>query len=293
MQTETTLARVIVCAGSGVHSGLAARLTIHPAPAGSGIRFRRADLALPPDERTIPARFDAVSSVLLSTSLANSHGVQVTTVEHLMAALYGCGVDNALIELSGEEVPIMDGSAAPFCAEIAKAGLKNLARPRKLLRILHPVIVEEDDRRAAFLPADDARDSLTMDIMIDFADPAIGRQSIRLAAESEVFVREIAPARTFGFMRDLAGLRAAGKGLGASLDNTIAIEEGRILNQDGLRFADEFVRHKALDALGDAALAGSRIAGVLVSEKGGHALNNRLLHELFAAPDAWRMEDAQ
>ncbi len=281
--------RPVRLSGIGVHGGVEVCATLSPAPPGTGIVFVRTDLdRLPPAARRIPARYACAADLRRSTTIANRQGARAATIEHLMAALSGCGVDNAEISLDGEEVPVLDGSAAPFCTAIRKAGLQTARAARRFLRICRPVRVQDGDRRAELLPGED----FDLDVAIDFADPAIGRQRFAARISPAVFVRELAPARTFGFADDLEHLRKAGLAAGASLDNTIAIRRGRVLNPGGLRFADEYVRHKALDALGDLALAGAPIRGRFRSEKGGHELNNRLLRRLFARPAAFRFESA-
>ena len=297
---QSSLARRVQCEGRGVHSGAQTRLTLVPAPPDTGILFLRSDARdRAPREREIPAHFRNVSSTLLSTEIQNAHGVGVRTVEHLMAALWGLGVDNLQILVEGSELPIMDGSAEPFVEACEEAGQKSFSEPRSVLRILSPISVEEEGRFAKLSPLEEGdqkgggkrdEDGFYLDVAIDFSDPAIGRQRFSGMLSPESFARDIAPARTFGFMEDLEGLRKAGMAQGASLENTIAIEKGKILNDGGLRFPDECVRHKALDVIGDLALAGHHIAGKFSSLKSGHALNHKLLQKLFDSPDAWRLE---
>lgn len=282
---QTSLRNSVSCSGVGLHSGRQVSLALHPAPEGHGIVFQRTDLSGTP---RIPARSDAVGDVFLSTSIANDEGVEIATIEHLCAALYGLGIDHALVEVSAPELPILDGSAKLWCDLIKEAGISEVAPKRNWLKILAPIeVAGEGGAYARLLPNEGG---LELDVGIEFADPAIGRQHIEIAITPESFAAELAPARTFGFYRDLEALHSQQRGLGASLENTIAIEEGRVLNPEGLRFADEFVRHKALDALGDLSLAGMPILGRLESFKGGHALTGRLLQQTLATPDARRIE---
>jgi UDP-3-O-[3-hydroxymyristoyl] N-acetylglucosamine deacetylase len=283
-ETQRTLAAEARVCGVGVHSGAPANLRIRPAPAGSGIRFVRTDVDLAEADREIAARVECVSDTRLATVLRNGAGVTVSTVEHLMAAFAGLGVDNAIVEIDGPETPVMDGSAAEFVAAIDGVGLAAQSAPRTFIEILEPVSHIEPTRRVELLPA--SRFEMAVEIIFDA--PAIGRQAIELAVEPRSFRSELADARTFGFMSEVEQLRAAGLGRGASLDNTIVVEHDRILNPTGLRRPDEFVRHKALDALGDLALLGAPILGRYEASCGGHALNNLLARALLARPSAWR-----
>lgn len=276
-----------MCAGIGVHSGSHARMALLPAPAGSGIVFVRGDLK--GVDNRIPARADCVSSTAMSTTLANAAGASVDTVEHLMAALAGLEIDNIIIELDGPEVPIMDGSSAPFVELLANVGTKTLNAPRQRLEILDRVSVGAGERVAALEPCEDT----VFDLTIRYADSVIGEQHFVYRPSRTAFLRDIAEARTYGFMRDVAQLRAAGKANGASHDNTIVIDGGRVVNPHGLRFEDEFVRHKVLDAIGDMALLGAPFIGRYSAQQPGHALNAALTAKLLATPSAWRLvEDA-
>jgi len=281
---QATLRTQLEFRGLGLHSGRPARLRILPAAGNYGIWFKRTDLRRGDD--MIPARWDAVADTRLCTVLANRDGAQVGTVEHVMAALAGAGIDNALLEIDGPEVPILDGSSRPFSDAIAAAGLVETIGERARLRVLRPVEVADGARLARLEPA--AR--FEIDFRIDFADAAIGVQGARLAVGPGDFRRELADCRTFCRQADVIAMRAAGLALGGSLDNAVVVDGGRVLNPDGLRRPDEFVRHKMLDAVGDLALAGAPIVGRYVGRLAGHEMTNRLLRALFAQPDAWRLE---
>ena len=281
---QTTLGRAIEVEGIGLHQGETARLVMKPAEAGTGIVFRRTDLSSIDRNLTdIPARYDTVSGTTMCTVLGNEKGTTVATVEHLMAALAACGVDNLLIEVSGPEVPVMDGSSAPFVKAIRQAGVRELEAPCVAIRILKPVIIEEGLKRAELLPGD----GFAIEFDIDFDNAAIGKQSYRTEITEELFAEEISEARTFGFYQDYEALKAMGLAKGGSLDNAVVIDGETVMNDDGLRYADEFVRHKVLDAVGDLSLAGAPIVGLYRGVRAGHALNNQILRALFAAPDAW------
>lgn len=294
---QHTVARAAICAGVGMHTGARVRLAIRPAPTGTGVVFVRADLD-PRSDARIPVSAEAVVQTRLGTVIANAAGASVSTIEHLMAALYALGVDNALVELDGPEVPIMDGSAEPFVRLLDRVGRKVQAAPRRVLEILAPVEVIDGDKRAALAPlpvaedGDDGSAALQLDVEIDFPTPAIGRQRVVVTADEAGFRRELADARTFGFLHEVEALRAAGLVLGGSIENAVVIDGDRVLNPEGLRRADEFVRHKALDAVGDLYVLGASIAGRFESRLGGHGLNNALVRRLLARPDAWRMRTA-
>ena len=283
---QSTLSKSVSFTGVGLHGGKPARMAIRPAPAGAGVWFCRVDVS--DRDQMIPARYDAVSDTRLCTVLANPAGVSVSTVEHVMAALAGCGVDNALIDIDGPEIPIMDGSAQVFVDAIQTAGLSFTDTPRRALRILSPVMVERGDARAELHPAD----AFAMDFSIAFDDAAIGRQRHAMTLGADGFARDLADCRTFTRLAEIEQLRAHGLALGGSLDNAVVVDGARVLNPGGLRRPDEFVRHKMLDAVGDLALAGAPIIGRYVGDKAGHALTNTLLRALFARPDAWRWEPA-
>jgi UDP-3-O-[3-hydroxymyristoyl] N-acetylglucosamine deacetylase len=285
---QTTLGVDVSVTGIGVHSGLPATLTLHPADADTGIVFLRTGLDGRPD-REIRADVRAVTATEFATVLGDPSGPLCSTAEHVLAALSGLGVDNAVIEIDGPEVPIMDGSAEPFVVAIDQAGIVTLAAPRRFIQVLKPVRVVRDASMGELKPH--AR-GFRVEVEIEFDNPLIGRQGFSLDVEPAGFRREVARARTFGFMRDVAKLWSAGYALGATFDNTLVVTDNRILNQDGLRFADEFVRHKALDAIGDLALAGAPLLGVYRSVRGGHKLNHAVLSALMADRTAWRLVEA-
>ncbi len=279
LRRQTTLLREIAIEGTGVHSGQPARLELRPAGAGTGIRFVDAS-----NQTGLRVRPETVASTDLSTLIGDPGGFHVSTVEHLMSALAGIGIDNVEIEISGAEVPILDGSAIEFVTAFGNAGLVLQDRPVEAIRVVAPVRVENGAAWAEFVPHERPR----FEVEIDFPSPAIGRQKITFDLDPQSYGREIAPARTFGFMRDVERLWAAGLALGSSLENSLVIgEDDRIVNPGGLRFADEFVRHKALDAVGDIAVGGLTIVGCYRSFRGGHRLNAAALSALLARPDAF------
>ena len=280
---QRTLQSSISCTGIGLHSGTKTSMTLHPAEAGSGIRFRRVDVT--DRANLIAAEWANVTDTRLNTCITNEAGVSVKTIEHLMSALAGMGVDNALIDIDGEEVPVMDGSAAPFVFLVECAGLVEQAAPRQVIKVLKRVVVTDGDKIATLSPADD----YALSVDIDFAAAAIGRQQTSLCVEPAAFKAEISRARTFGFEQEVEAMRAAGLGRGGSLDNAVVIagDGNGVLNEEGLRYDDEFVRHKLLDALGDLSLAGAPLLAHFRGTRCGHALNNQLLRALFADPTAW------
>ncbi len=280
---QTTLANRVVLSGVGVHSGHAASVTLHPAEADSGLYFCRTNLDDGRD-REIPADYRHVSATDLCTTIGVS-GASVATIEHLMATLRGMDIDNCMIEVDGPEVPVMDGSAEAFIDAIDQAGIETLAKARRYIRILKPVRVELGTSFAEFMPYDGRR----IEIEIDFSNPLVGRQRYAADMCAETFRRDIARARTFGFYADVKNLWARGFALGASLDNAIVIAEDRVMNPEGLRYKDEFVRHKALDAVGDLALAGAPILGCYRSYRGGHRLNFLAVETLLADREAWSL----
>ena len=280
---QTTLRDRASVVGIGVHSGLPASLTLHPADAGTGIVFLRSGTNGQPD-REVRATAHAVTATELATVLGDADGPVVSTVEHVMAALCGLGIDNAIVEVDGPETPIMDGSAAPFVAAIEQAGVAVLGARRRYTKVLKPIRVTRGEAVGELSPY---ADGFRVEVEIDFDHPQIGRQSLALDVEAGSFRREVARARTFGFMKDVSKLWSAGYALGASLDNTVVVADDRVLNPEGLRFADEFVRHKTLDAIGDLALAGAPILGAYRSVRGGHRLNHAVLSALIADPTAW------
>ncbi len=273
---QMTLASVADFRGAGLHSGLPARLTLRPAPADHGIVFVRTDRG----GVRLPARWDAVVPSRLCTVLKGAGDVTVSTIEHVMAALAGTGVTNALVEIDGPEVPILDGSAAPFVAGILRAGLTAQDTPLRAIRVLHPVEVQDGAAWARLSPAD----RLTMDFVIDFADAAIGHQEKHLDMANGTFVRELMDSRTFCRQADVDAMRMNGLALGGTYLNAVVVDGDRVLSPGGLRHADEAVRHKMLDALGDLALAGAPLLASYTGNRAGHAMTNRLLRALFATP---------
>ncbi len=283
MIKQRTLKNVIRATGVGLHTGEKVYLTLRPAPVDTGIVFCRTDLPTPVMVR---ARPENVGDTRLSTTLEN-HGVRISTVEHLMSAFAGLGIDNAFVELTAPEVPIMDGSAGPFVFLIQSAGIQEQASPKRFLRIKKAVQIEDGDKWARFEPWDGFKISFT----IDFDHPTF-QNSTQLASidfSTTSFVKEVSRARTFGFMRDLEALRKVGLARGGGLDNAIVMDSFRILNEDGLRYEDEFVKHKVLDAIGDLYLLGHPLIGAFSAYKSGHTLNNRLLRALMADAGAWEL----
>ena len=277
---QTSLKRDVQFLGTGLHSGRPARITLRPAPAGSGVRFRRVDVT--DRDPVVPARYDLVSDTRLNTRLTNAAGVSVSTVEHLMAAIAGVGLHNVLVDIDGPEVPIMDGSARRFVRDILDAGLSRLGTPLQAWRVDMPVLLEEGDVAAALRP----HDGLTIAFEIDFPDAAIGRQSRELDMANGTFLRELADCRTFCRRAEVEYMQAHGLALGGSLDNAVVVDGAQVLNPGGFRRADECVRHKMLDALGDLALAGGPLLGAYSGLRAGHGATNRLLRKAFATPGA-------
>jgi len=280
---QTTLKDQVTIAGIGVHSGAPANLTLHPAEANSGIVFLRSGAEGRAD-RELQANYRSVTATEFATVLGDHNGPAVSTTEHVLAALHGCGVDNAVVEVDGPEVPIMDGSAAPFVAAIDQAGIVVLAEQRRYIQVLKTVRVGKGESHGELRPH---LRGLRIETEIEFDHPMIGRQTVAMDVEPDTFRRDLARARTFGFMRDVSKLWGAGYALGASLDNTVVVAEDRVLNAEGIRFPDEFVRHKAVDAIGDLALAGAPIIGAYRSVRGGHKLNHAVLSALMADRSAW------
>ncbi|WKD48624.1 UDP-3-O-acyl-N-acetylglucosamine deacetylase [Microbulbifer spongiae] len=283
MIKQRTLKNAIRATGVGLHSGKKVVLTLKPAPVDSGIVFRRTDLD-PVVE--IEALAENVGDTLLSTTLVKD-GVRIATVEHLLSAMAGLGIDNAIVELSAQEVPIMDGSAGPFVFLIQSAGIQEQSAPKTFLRIKKPVTVEEGDKTASFVPFDGFKVTFT----IDFDHPVFQGRNLTSSVDfsSTSFVKEVSRARTFGFMHEIEYLRSKGLVQGGSVDNAIVIDQYRILNEGGLRYEDEFVKHKILDAIGDLYLLGTSLIGEFKAFKSGHALNNKSLRHLMAQKDAWEM----
>ena len=280
---QRTIAEKISCTGIGLHSGEPVQLTLHPARADSGVVFVRTDLREPVD---VPAVHTAVTSTRLATTLGRADAT-VGTVEHLLAALVGLGIDNVRVEVDGPEIPVMDGSSASFVFLVRAAGVFEQDAPRRILRIRRPLEVRDGDRAIRIEPAKGLRVSYA----VDFAHPAIGRQQIRdLVVDGESFEQEICRARTFGFLREVEVLWRNGLARGGNLDNTVVLDDYRVLNRDGLRWPDEFVRHKVLDLLGDLALLGMPVEGHITVERGGHALHQRFVRALLDQPDYWTIE---
>lgn len=282
---QNSIKSPVTFSGVGLHTGAPVRMTVRPASADYGIWFKRTDLIS--GDPMIPAIWDAVVPSRLCTLVANASGASVSTIEHIMAALAGCGIHNALIEIDGPEVPILDGSAMPFVEGLLSRGVRALAAPLRAFRILRTVEVREGEAVARLEPAA----TLEIDFRIDFADAAIGRQSKALNMANGAFVRELCDSRTFCRQSDVDAMRANGLALGGTLDNAVVVDGPLVLTPGGFRHADEAVRHKMLDALGDLALAGAPILGRYTGSRAGHALTNRLLRALFANPEAYRLID--
>jgi len=279
---QHTLAGPAIFAGVGMHTGERVRVAVRPAPAGSGIVFVRTDIR--DRDNRVPVGGEVVVQTRLGTVIANAAGVKVATIEHLMAALCALGVDNATVELDGPEIPIMDGSAEPFVQMIDHAGRKRQEAGRRSIEILEPIEVFEGDKRAALLPSE----QFEMAFEIAFESAAIGRQRVDIALDETSFREELSNCRTFGFVHEVEALRKAGLARGGSLENAVVIDGDRILNPEGLRRPDEFVRHKALDAVGDLYVLGAPVIGRFEGLYAGHGLNNALVRALLARPQAWR-----
>ncbi len=284
MNVQRTLRRSISCAGIGLHSGNKVTLSLKPAPADSGIRFRRSDLG----GLEVPATVKHVGGINYATGLARDttqgETVKVDTVEHLLAALVSLGIDNVIVELNSPEVPIMDGSSAPFIYLIHEAGVKRQQRPRRFLKVLRPISLSRGDKRIAVYPSDHFKVTYS----IAFDHPLLRHQARTIRITEESFLEEIAPARTFTFLKEVEMLRQQGLALGGSLENAVVIGESGILN-NALRFDDEFVRHKILDVIGDMALVGHPIIGHLVAHRGGHALHTEFAARVLEATDCWTL----
>lgn len=283
MIKQRTLKNVIRATGIGLHTGEKIYLTLRPAAADSGIVFRRTDLPKPVEVRACP---EHVTDTRLSTTL-EANGVKISTVEHLMSAFAGLGIDNAYVDLTAAEVPIMDGSAGPFVFLIQSAGIQEQAAPKRFIQIRRPVEVREGDKWARFEP----HEGFKVSFSIDFDHPTLRntRQVATMDFCTTSFVKEVSRARTFGFMRHLEALRQDGLARGGGLDNAIVMDDFRVLNEDGLRYEDEFVKHKVLDAIGDLYLLGHPLIGAFSAHKSGHALNNKLLRALLANESAWQL----
>lgn len=278
---QRTLSKEVGCTGIGLHSGEKVRINIKPAPCDTGIRFVRIDSEGQP---MVKVCFDNVSDTTLATSI-RCNGCKVATIEHLMASFYGLGIDNAVVELDGPEVPIMDGSSAPFVFLLKSAGIKEQRAPKKFIVIKKPLKVEDGTRSIHIYPKNELKITYT----IDFQHPLLRNQEYELSFSGRDFVREISRARTFGFLRDVQTLKENGLAKGGSLDNAIVIDDFRIINEDGLRFKDEFVRHKILDFIGDLSVIGSPVIGHFVVKKSGHFLNQEMLKRLMKSRKHWKV----
>jgi UDP-3-O-[3-hydroxymyristoyl] N-acetylglucosamine deacetylase len=281
--TQKTISEKATCTGVGLHSGVAAQIALYPARPGAGITFVRTDL---PDGPEIPARRAALTSTRLATTLGRG-AATVGTVEHLLAAVVALGVDNLRVEVDGPEIPVMDGSSAPFVGLIREAGIFDQRVARRVMRIRKPISVRDGDRVIRVTPS--AR--LAVSYFVEYPHAAIGKQRVEsLPIDGAHFEREIARARTFGFLHEVEALWRGGLARGGNLDNTVVLDEQRVLNQGGLRFPDEFVRHKVLDLVGDLALLGMPLVGHVDVERGGHALHQQLVERILATPEAWTIE---
>lgn len=278
---KTTVAPAII-AGVGVHTGDRVRLAVRPAPVGTGIVFVRTDIT--DRDNRIPVSGEAVVDARLNTMIENAAGVRLSTIEHLMAAFAALGVSNAVVEVDGPELPILDGSALQFVQLLDRAGFRKQEAPVRYIEILEPIRVQEGDKSAALLPCD----RYEMRFEIDFATPVIGNQVVDFVVDEKTFREEIMAARTFGFAHEVEALRRAGLARGGSLENAVVIDGDQILNPGGLRMEREFVKHKALDAIGDLYVLGAPLLGRYEGVKAGHAINNLLVRELLANPQAWR-----
>jgi len=278
---QRTLMNEVGCTGIGLHTGEKVKINLRPAPANSGIKFVRTDLKGRPE---VEVRFDNVFDTTLATTIG-TNGCKVSTIEHLMAAFFGLGIDNAIVELDGPEVPIMDGSAAPFVFLIKSGDIREQKSPKQFIVIKKPFKVDDGNRSVCIYPSKE----LKITYMIDFQHPLLRNQEYELTFSGRDFVREISTARTFGFMKDVETLKKNGLARGGSLDNAVVIDDFRIINEDGLRFDDEFVRHKILDFIGDISIVGSPIIGHFVVKKSGHFLNQHMLKKLMEAKKYWKV----
>ncbi|MDA8585964.1 UDP-3-O-acyl-N-acetylglucosamine deacetylase [Rhodobacteraceae bacterium] len=280
---QTTIKSTVVFTGTGLHTGRTVRVSVQPASAEYGIWFRRTDIK--DRDPLIPAKWDRVSNTELNTKISNDDGVCVATIEHLMAALAGCGVHNALVEINGPEVPLLDGSSAPFVAGILARGIRKLDMPVRAIRVLRPIHVQQGDAMVTLMPADE----LKIDFKIDFADSVIGRQEKSLNMANGAFVHELCDSRTFCRKADIDQMRQRGLIVGGSVSSAVVVDGEKVVTPGGMRHHDEPVRHKMLDALGDLTLAGAPILARYVGHRAGHAMTNQLLRALFADPTAFEM----
>jgi len=286
---QRTLKKEVGCTGIGLHSGERVHISLKPAPVDTGIKFVRKDL---PGSPTIDARFENVIDTTLATTIGHN-GCRISTIEHLMAALFGLGIDNAIVEVDGPEVPIMDGSAAPFVFLVKSAGIHDQEKPKNFIVIKKPFVVKDGNRSVEILPSND----LKISYEIHFQHPLLKKQIYELTFSSRNFTEEISKARTFGFLKDVEALKQNGLAKGGSLDNAIVVDEFRILNEDGLRYEDEFVRHKILDFIGDLSIVGAPVIGHFKVKRSGHFLNQYMLKKLMESKKHWRVitlnEEAQ
>jgi UDP-3-O-[3-hydroxymyristoyl] N-acetylglucosamine deacetylase len=287
--TQTTLREPASITGIGIHSGSPVTVTLYPAEADTGIVFWRCGLS-GQNDREIVANFRSVTATEFATVLGDRHGPAVSTTEHVLAALYGLGVDNAIVEVDGPEVPIMDGSAAPFVAAIDRVGVTSVSARRRCIKVMRPVRVGLDGSWGELRPY---AGGLRIETEIQFDHPLVGRQTFAIDVRPDAFRRELSRARTFGFMRDVTKLWSAGYALGASFENTVVVAESRILSTEGMRFPDEFVRHKVVDAIGDLALAGAPLIGAYRSVRGGHKLNHAVVTALMNDRSAWTYTEVE
>lgn len=278
---QKTIGASVNCSGVGVHSGKPATLTLHPAAPNTGIIFKRLDVAS--HQSLIPAKYDNVSQTRLCTTLSNEYGISISTIEHVMAALAGYGIDNVLITVDGPEVPIMDGSSISFVFLLECAGIISQPAAKSYVKVLKPITVQDENAQVTLEPSDE----FVLNCDIEFSSPVIGEQSYSFQMLNGAFKSELARARTFGLLKDVEALRAAGLALGGSLDNAIVIDDSKVLNADGLRYNNEFVRHKTLDAIGDLALAGHQLLAEYTGFRPSHQLNNMVLRALFEDETAW------
>ncbi len=288
---QKTVANKVSCVGVGLHTGLNIELTLLPASEDSGIVFRRVDIKDKNNE--VPAIYSNVSNTLLGTTLCNQDGVRVATIEHLMAALWGCGVDNCVIELNGPEIPIMDGSSEPFVFLLECAGVRELKSTRKVIEVLKEIKVYEDDSETSGYISITPSNNFSVGLEIDFGDEVIAKQQGSFDSGDVSFKSDLCRARTFGFEHEVDMMREKGLAKGGSLENAIVVGKEGVLNKEGLRYSDEFVRHKILDCIGDVYLAGGHIKGHIRGFKSGHGLNNKLLRTFFGDKDAWRIVQIQ
>ncbi len=281
MIPQRTLNHAIRCSGIGLHSGKKIQLVLHPADVDAGITFSRSDLDV-----TIPARAEYVTDTRLCTTIGRNDA-HISTVEHLLSALSGLGIDNAHIEVNSAEVPVMDGSAAPFVFLIQCAGIREQSKAKKIMRILKRIEIEEGDKRCALYPAS----GFKVSYLLDYDHPLLRERAVSIDFAHQAYTREVSRARTFGFLHEIEALQKAGLALGGSLENAIVLDQYRVMNETGLRYDDECVRHKILDTVGDLSLAGLPIVGAFEGERTGHQMNHRLVTALLADENAWRIEE--